>query len=326
MSAPATSSRRPTRRWRRPAQRRRPTTSPPSRWPDVPVDVCRGRPAVDGPQVQLTFEGADIALGGRNQLASEWSSRATCRRAGDGDDPDGVRTGRPDGRGHVARGGADVGLTVALDGDTSRSPPMEPSSSSRTRVRRPRPPARGHDVERRGADHRGRRVIAARRWPGPTASSRTARYRRHRRATRVGELRARRRRLNVGPIATTRAACTDPAATEGEQIVLATLTGTSTYEIVADALTLQTGADGLMLRAPADHAGATGLEGITWTLDSIVENMADANTVTAVPASIGRHVELRGGDGDRRLRGATRVGQLRGDGRRDHVRTGRSRP
>ena len=90
--------------------------------------------------------------------------------------------------------------------------------------------------------------------------------------------------ITFGAIATTRAACTDPAATEAEQIVLATLTGTSTYEIVADALTLQTGADGLMLRAPADDAGATGLEGITWTLDSTVENTADANTVTAVPA------------------------------------------
>jgi heat shock protein HslJ len=88
--------------------------------------------------------------------------------------------------------------------------------------------------------------------------------------------------ITFGPLATTRAACTDPGAAEAERIVLATLAGTATYDIEADVLTLQTGSEGLMLRAAGDAgaAAAADLEGVTWTLDSIV----DANTTTAVPA------------------------------------------
>jgi heat shock protein HslJ len=85
--------------------------------------------------------------------------------------------------------------------------------------------------------------------------------------------------IMFGPLATTRAACTDPAASETERIVLATLTGTATYEIEADVLTLRNGAEGLVLRAETDAGGAADLEGVTWTLDSLV----DANTTTAVP-------------------------------------------
>ena len=86
--------------------------------------------------------------------------------------------------------------------------------------------------------------------------------------------------ITFGPLATTRAACTDPAAAETERIVLATLTGTAAYEIEADMLTLRNGAEGLMLRAATEAGAAADLEGVTWNLDSIV----DANTITAVPA------------------------------------------
>ena len=90
--------------------------------------------------------------------------------------------------------------------------------------------------------------------------------------------------ITFGAIATTRAACTDPAATEAEQIVLATLAGTATYEIEADVLTIRSGTNGLVLRGAGDSDAAAAIEGVTWTLDSIVENTASANTVTAVPA------------------------------------------
>jgi len=85
--------------------------------------------------------------------------------------------------------------------------------------------------------------------------------------------------LTFGPVATTRAACADQAGTDAERAVLATLTGTSTYEIDADVLTLRTGEIGLILRAADSAGGLEGLEGVTWTLDSIV----DANTTTAAP-------------------------------------------
>ena len=66
--------------------------------------------------------------------------------------------------------------------------------------------------------------------------------------------------------------------------MLATLTGTATYEIEADVLTLQTGSDGLVLRAAGDSDAAAELEGVTWTLDSTSHTGNDAITVTAVPA------------------------------------------
>ena len=46
----------------------------------------------------------------------------------------------------------------------------------------------------------------------------------------------------------TRMACTDPAAMEVEQIVLASSPGTATYEIEADVLTIRSGTNGLVLR------------------------------------------------------------------------------
>ena len=66
--------------------------------------------------------------------------------------------------------------------------------------------------------------------------------------------------------------------------MLATLAGTATYEIEADVLTIRSGTNGLVLRGAGDSDAAAAIEGVTWTLDSIVENTASANTVTAVPA------------------------------------------
>ena len=92
--------------------------------------------------------------------------------------------------------------------------------------------------------------------------------------------------ITFGPIATTRAACKDPLAAQAEQVVLATLTGTATYEIEADVLTIRSGTNGLVLRGASGDDAAGALEDVTWTLDSIVENntATNANTVTAVPA------------------------------------------
>ena len=90
--------------------------------------------------------------------------------------------------------------------------------------------------------------------------------------------------ITFGPLATTRAACVDPAAAETERIVLTTLTGTATYDIEADVLTLQTGSEGLVLRAAGEPDAGGDLEGVTWTLDSTVTTGNDAITVTAVPA------------------------------------------
>jgi heat shock protein HslJ len=53
--------------------------------------------------------------------------------------------------------------------------------------------------------------------------------------------------VTFGPIATTRMACVDPAGGQVEQQVLAVLTGTATYAIEGDTLTLTNGANGLVL-------------------------------------------------------------------------------
>jgi heat shock protein HslJ len=54
--------------------------------------------------------------------------------------------------------------------------------------------------------------------------------------------------VTFGPLATTRMAC-EPAATQVEQQVLTVLTGTATFAIDADTLTLTNGANGLVARA-----------------------------------------------------------------------------
>lgn len=89
--------------------------------------------------------------------------------------------------------------------------------------------------------------------------------------------------ITFGPIATTRMACTDPAATTVEQTILSVLSGGIIWGIDGDTLSLRNGDTGLLLR-PADASAAGGaLIGPTWTLDSTVSG----STVTAVPAGAG---------------------------------------
>jgi heat shock protein HslJ len=62
--------------------------------------------------------------------------------------------------------------------------------------------------------------------------------------------------VTFGPIAITRALCTDPAGQQVEQAMLAVLTGTATYAIDGDRLTLTNGATALQLRS-APSSGST---------------------------------------------------------------------
>ncbi|MET0457646.1 MAG: META domain-containing protein, partial [Ilumatobacteraceae bacterium] len=91
--------------------------------------------------------------------------------------------------------------------------------------------------------------------------------------------------ITFGPIATTRMACADPAGSATETAVLTVLSGTATYEVEADVLRLTNGTNGLMLRA-APEGGTTpeGLEGAPWLLDSYVTG----STTTAVAAGVQR--------------------------------------
>ena len=86
--------------------------------------------------------------------------------------------------------------------------------------------------------------------------------------------------LTFGPLATTRAACVDDLASQAEQQVLATLTGTVTFEIEADVLTLRAGDVGLVLRAAP---GAEALQGVTWTYDGTFEPGIDEPVITPAP-------------------------------------------
>ena len=72
--------------------------------------------------------------------------------------------------------------------------------------------------------------------------------------------------LTFGPIATTRMAC-EPAAMQVEQQVLAVLTGSATFAVDADALTLTNGGTGVVARS-TPGAPAGGLVGPTWQLES----------------------------------------------------------
>ena len=87
--------------------------------------------------------------------------------------------------------------------------------------------------------------------------------------------------MTFGPIATTRMAC-EPAAMQVEQQVLAVLTGTATFAIDADALTLTNGAGGLVARA--GRGARRSLVGPTWQL-------AEA-TVDGAPQPVGERATL----------------------------------
>jgi heat shock protein HslJ len=63
--------------------------------------------------------------------------------------------------------------------------------------------------------------------------------------------------VTFGPMRLTRAACTDPAAQQVEQAMMTVLTGTATYAIDGDTLTLTNGATALHLRAATTPASTT---------------------------------------------------------------------
>jgi heat shock protein HslJ len=63
--------------------------------------------------------------------------------------------------------------------------------------------------------------------------------------------------VTFGPMRLTRAACTDPAASQVEQAIVTVLTGTATYAIDGDLLTLTNGATALHLRAATTPASTT---------------------------------------------------------------------
>jgi heat shock protein HslJ len=91
--------------------------------------------------------------------------------------------------------------------------------------------------------------------------------------------------ITFGPIATTRMACTDPAGSATETAVLTVLSGTVSSEIEADVLRLTNGTNGLVMRA-APEGGTTpaGLEGVPWLLDSYVTG----STTTAIAPGVQR--------------------------------------
>ena len=158
-----------------------------ARRPDVRVDGSRGLRARRGDAGRDDVRRAEPRCHGRLQPARLGlvAGGRRPRRAGDGDDADGLHAGHADGPGHVAVGGAHV----ATDGCARRQHadahgPGSGGDAGGPRGRQPGPPAGRHDVERRGADLRRRRVVGARRWPGsqPGARGRFGRAR-HRAAT-----------------------------------------------------------------------------------------------------------------------------------------------
>jgi heat shock protein HslJ len=249
--------------------------------------AVEGYQLVDGTQVQLTFDGANIgATAGCNQLSSGWTLEGTvlvvpamamtqmaCTPATLMDQDtwlSALLTSRP---------------SVALDGDTLTLTSDGTVVTLQDReVTDPDVPLEGTtwNVEGLISGDAVSTVPAGGRVPSLVLEDGTVTVdtgcNRGSGSYELGD-----GQITFGPLATTRAACTDPAAAEAERIVLTTLTGTATYDIEADVLTLQTGSEGLMLRAAAQAEASADLEGVTWTLDSTVSTSADAETVTAVP-------------------------------------------
>ena len=243
-----------------------------------------GYQLVDGTQVQLTFDGTNLsATAGCNQLASGYSldgdvllvdamatTQMACTPASLMDQDtwlSALLTSRP---------------TVALDGDTLTLTSDDTVVTLEDReVAQPDVPLEGTtwNVEGLISGDAVSSVPASGRAPSPVLADGSVSVdtgcNRGTGGYELGD-----GEITFGPLATTRAACTDPAAAETERIVLATLTGTATYDIEADVLTIQSGSEGLVLRAAGGTDAGADLEGVTWTLDSIV----NANTVTAVPA------------------------------------------
>lgn len=251
--------------------------------------AVEGYQLVDGTQIQLTFDGANIgASGGCNQLASTWSLESdvlvvsqpamtmmACEPAALMDQDTwlaAVLTSRP---------------TVALDDDTLT---LTAEGTVITFVDRevadPDRPLEGRawNVEGLVSGDAVSSLPAGGRVPtltfdGGTLAVDTGCN------TGSGAYTLSGADITVEPIALTRMACVDPAAAEAEQAILTVLTGTAGSEIEADVLTLTNGANGLVLRAAPDGGTAPeGLEGVPWLLDSTVAG----NTTTAIAAGVRR--------------------------------------
>ena len=251
--------------------------------------TVEGYQLVEGTQVQLTFDGANIAAaGGCNQLASTWSlegdvlvvpgmamTQMACEPAALMDQDtwlSAVLTSRP---------------TVALDGDTLT---LTAEGTVITFVDRevavPDLPLEGTTWNVEGlvsgdavsSIPAGGRVPTLRFEGGALAVDTGCN-------TGTGGYTIAGPDITFAPIALTRMACLGADAGQTEQAILTVLTGTATSEIEADVLTLTNGDNGLVLRAaPEGGTAPEGLEGGPWLLDSIV----NANTTTAIAAGVRR--------------------------------------
>ncbi|MET0910631.1 MAG: META domain-containing protein [Ilumatobacteraceae bacterium] len=250
----------------------------------------RGYQLVDGSQIQLTFEGANIAAaGGCNQIASTWSldgavlvvaqpamTMMACEPATLMDQDTWVSallTSKP---------------TVTVAGDTVTITATDGTVVTflDQAVANPDLPLEGTTWNLEGlvtAD-----AVSSIAFPGRvpsllmedgTVTVDTGCN------TGTGTYEISGTDITFGPIATTRMACTDPAGSATETAVLTVLTGTATSAIEVDVLRLTNGTNGLVMRA-APEGGTTpeGLEGVPWLLDSYVTG----STTTAVAAGVQR--------------------------------------
>lgn len=246
-----------------------------------------GYTLVDGSTVEITFDGANIsAAGGCNRLASTWSvdgdvltvpdmamTQMACEPAALMDQDtwlSAVLTSSP---------------TLTLDGDTLT---IEADGTTLTMLDRT---VANPDVALESTTWNVESIVsgeAVSSIPTGTAVP-TLRFENGTLAvesscnTGSGTYTVEGDNVTLGPIAMTRMACLETAATEAETALLAVLNGTVVTAIDADQLTITSGDKGLVLRAaPAAGATPAGLEGVAWSLDSTV----DGGTTTAVPAGV----------------------------------------
>jgi heat shock protein HslJ len=247
-----------------------------------------GYQLVDGSQIQLTFDGTNIAAaGGCNQIASTWSlegavlvvappamTMMACEPAALMDQDtwfSALLTSKP---------------TLALDGDTLTITATDGTVVTFVdqSVADPDLPLEGTTWNLEGlvtADAVSSIAFPGRvpslRLEGGTVTVDTGCN------TGSGTYTISGTDITFGPIATTRMACTDPAGSATETAVLTVLTGTVSSEIEADVLRLTNGANGLVLRAaPEGGTAPEGLEGAPWLLDSYVTG----STTTAIAAGV----------------------------------------
>jgi heat shock protein HslJ len=251
--------------------------------------AVEGYELVDGTQVELTFDGANVgAVAGCNQMGSTWSlegdvlvvpepamTAMACEPAALMDQDTwlaAVLTSRP---------------TVALDGDTLTL------SADRTFVTLVDRETADPDRPLEGTTWNLDSIVAGDAVSSLPAGAGTPTLRFDGGELTVdtgcntgsGRYTVAGADITIEPIALTRRACLDEASGAVEQAMLTVLTGTVGFEIDADVLTLTNGANGLVLQA-APEGGTTpeGLERVPWLLDSIVTG----STTTPVPPGVRR--------------------------------------